>query len=242
MLAIEDMAISYGPMRALRGVSMHIGQGEIVALLGANGAGKSSLLRGIMGLMPAAGALRFEGRDLCGLSTPERVMAGLAMAPEGRQVFTDQTVHENLLLGGYLIRHDRPRLARQIEGYFEMFPRLRERREQVAGTLSGGEQQMLAIARALMSNPCLLILDEPSLGLAPLVTADIFRGLKRLRDAGMTILLVEQMANQALAIADPAYVLEGGTMTLQGLAADLRRDPRIREAYLGGEFAPEAVH
>ncbi|QII85029.1 ABC transporter ATP-binding protein [Bordetella hinzii] len=237
MLDIENMEISYGPVRAVRGVSMHIGRGEIVALLGANGAGKSSLLRGVMGLVPAAGQLRFEGRELRGLPTPGRVMAGLAMAPEGRQVFTDQTVYENLLLGGYLIRRERARVARQIEGYFEMFPRLGERREQVAGTLSGGEQQMLVIARALMSNPRLLILDEPSLGLAPLVTADIFRGLKRLRAEGMTVLLVEQMANQALAIADRAYVLEGGAVTLQGPAAELRRDPRIREAYLGGEFA-----
>lgn len=237
MLDIDDMEISYGPVRAVRGVSMQIAQGEIVALLGANGAGKSSLLRGVMGLVPAGGQLRFEGRDLRGLPTPRRVMAGLAMAPEGRQVFTDQTVYENLLLGGYLIRQDRGRVARQIEAYFEMFPRLRERREQVAGTLSGGEQQMLAIARALMSNPRLLILDEPSLGLAPLVTADIFRGLKRLRAEGMTILLIEQMANQALAIADRAYVLEGGSVTLEGPAAELRRDPRIREAYLGGEFA-----
>jgi branched-chain amino acid transport system ATP-binding protein len=237
MLDIDDMDISYGPVRAVRGVSMRIAQGEIVALLGANGAGKSSLLRGVMGLVPAGGQLRFEGRDLRGLPTPQRVMAGLAMAPEGRQVFTDQTVYENLLLGGYLIRRDRERVARQIEGYFEMFPRLRERREQVAGTLSGGEQQMLAIARALMSNPRLLILDEPSLGLAPLVTVDIFRGLKRLRAEGMTILLIEQMANQALAIADRAYVLEGGSVMLEGPAAELRRDPRIREAYLGGEFA-----
>ncbi|MCY1198472.1 High-affinity branched-chain amino acid transport ATP-binding protein LivF [compost metagenome] len=237
MLDIDDMEISYGPVRAVRGVSMRIAQGEIVALLGANGAGKSSLLRGVMGLVPAGGQLRFEGRDLRGLPTPQRVMAGLAMAPEGRQVFTDQTVYENLLLGGYLIRQDRERVARQIEGYFEMFPRLRERREQVAGTLSGGEQQMLAIARALMSNPRLLILDEPSLGLAPLVTVDIFRGLKRLRAEGMTILLIEQMANQALAIADRAYVLEGGSVMLEGPAAELRRDPRIREAYLGGEFA-----
>jgi branched-chain amino acid transport system ATP-binding protein len=237
MLDIDDMEISYGPVRAVRGVSMRIAQGEIVALLGANGAGKSSLLRGVMGLVPAGGQLRFEGRDLRGLPTPQRVMAGLAMAPEGRQVFTDQTVYENLLLGGYLIRRDRERVARQIEGYFEMFPRLRERREQVAGTLSGGEQQMLAIARALMSNPRLLILDEPSLGLAPLVTVDIFRGLKRLRAEGMTILLIEQMANQALAIADRAYVLEGGSVMLEGPAAELRRDPRIREAYLGGEFA-----
>ncbi|KGD90598.1 ABC transporter ATP-binding protein [Achromobacter sp. RTa] len=237
MLDIEDMEISYGPVRAVRGVSMRIEQGEIVALLGANGAGKSSLLRGVMGLVPASGQLRFEGRDLRGLSTPQRVMAGLAMAPEGRQVFTDQTVYENLLLGGYLIRQDRNRVARQVEGYFEMFPRLRERREQVAGTLSGGEQQMLAIARALMSNPRLLILDEPSLGLAPLVAVDIFRGLKRLRAEGMTVLLIEQMANQALAIADRAYVLESGSVTLEGPAAELRRDPRIREAYLGGEFA-----
>ncbi|HYG43683.1 MAG TPA: ABC transporter ATP-binding protein [Bordetella sp.] len=236
MLDIQDLQISYGPVRALHGVSLHIAQGEIVALLGANGAGKSSLLRGIMGLVPATGTVRFDGRDLRGMATPGRVAAGIAMAPEGRQVFTDQTVYENLQLGGYLMRDDPARLERQIETFFELFPRLRERRGQVAGTLSGGEQQMLAIARALMSSPRLLILDEPSLGLAPLVTVDIFRTLRRLRREGMTILLVEQMANQALAIADRAYVLENGAVVLQGPAAELRRDPRIREAYLGGEF------
>lgn len=234
MLQIDSMEIDYGPVRAVRGVSLAIGCGEIVALLGANGAGKTSLLRGVMGLTPARGRLQFEGRDLRGLDTPGRVAAGLAMAPEGRQVFTDQTVYENLLLGGHLLRHDRLKVERQIEGFYDMFPRLRERREQVAGTLSGGEQQMLAIARALMSNPRLLILDEPSLGLAPLVSAEIFRSLRQLRDAGMTILLVEQMANQALAIADRAYVLEGGAVALQGPAGQLRRDERIRAAYLGG--------
>ena len=241
MLSINRLSVSYGPIRALHEVSMEVGQGEIVALLGANGAGKSSLLRGITGLVQSTGEVRFEGRDLRTLSAPQRVAAGIAMAPEGRQVFTDQTVHENLLLGGYLIRKDPQRVAANIELFFDLFPRLRERREQVAGTLSGGEQQMLAIARALMSGPKLLILDEPSLGLAPIITADIFRTLVRLRKEGMTILLIEQMAHQALAIADRAYVLESGAVALQGTAAELRRDPRIREAYLGGDFARRAA-
>ena len=234
MLTIKDMAVSYGPIKALHGVSLHVNQGEIVALLGANGAGKSSLLRGVTGLVAATGSVHFDGQDVSRMTAAQRVAAGIAMAPEGRQVFTDQTVYENLQLGGYLIRKDPVRLARNIDLYFSVFPRLLERRDQVAGTLSGGEQQMLAIARALMSEPRLLILDEPSLGLAPIITADIFRTLVRLRKEGMTILLIEQMANQALAIADRAYVMEGGEVTLEGTAAELKRDPRVREAYLGG--------
>ncbi|MGP1609843.1 MAG: ABC transporter ATP-binding protein [Burkholderiales bacterium] len=237
MLTVADMSVSYGPICALRQVSIHIKEGEIVALLGANGAGKSTLLRGITGLAPASGRVQFKGRDIGVMNAPQRVAAGMAMAPEGRQVFTDQTVHENLMLGAYLMRKEPQRVARNIEKYFELFPKLRERSGQVAGTLSGGEQQMLAIARALMSEPALLILDEPSLGLAPLITVDIFRALIRLRREGTTILLVEQMARQALAIADRAYVLEGGRVVIEGNAAQLRDDPRIRQAYLGGDAA-----
>ncbi|MHA7064575.1 ABC transporter ATP-binding protein [Azospirillum argentinense] len=241
MLTVTDLSVSYGPIRALRGVSIRVGAGEIVALIGANGAGKSSLLRGITGLIPAAGRVTFDGRPIDGLNTPQRVALGVAMAPEGRQIFTDQTVHENLLLGGHLLRGRPQRIAANIDRFYALFPRLLERRDQIAGTLSGGEQQMLAIARALMTEPKLLILDEPSLGLAPIITADIFRTLVGLRRDGMTILLVEQMANQALAIADRAYVLEGGSIVLEGAAAALRRDPRIREAYLGGDFAHHAA-
>ncbi|MBK3776577.1 ABC transporter ATP-binding protein [Azospirillum sp. YIM DDC1] len=241
MLTVADLSVSYGPIRALRGVSIRVGAGEIVALIGANGAGKSSLLRGITGLVPATGRVTFDGRPIDGLSTPQRVALGVAMAPEGRQIFTDQTVHENLLLGGHLLRGQPQRIAANIDRFYALFPRLLERRDQIAGTLSGGEQQMLAIARALMTEPKLLILDEPSLGLAPIITADIFRTLVGLRRDGMTILLVEQMANQALAIADRAYVLEGGSIVLEGAAATLRRDPRIREAYLGGDLTHHAA-
>jgi branched-chain amino acid transport system ATP-binding protein len=237
VLNVDNLSVSYGPIKALHGVSLRVEKGEIVTLLGANGAGKSSLLRGITGLIPATGTVRFQGQDLSSLPAAQRVAAGIAMAPEGRQVFTDQTVHDNLRLGGYLIRKDVARVNRNIALYYNMFPRLEERREQMAGTLSGGEQQMLAIARALMSEPRLLILDEPSLGLAPLITADIFRTLVRLRKEGTTILLIEQMANQALAIADRGYVLEGGKVVLEGSAAELRCDPRVRAAYLGGDFA-----
>lgn len=212
-------------------MSIRVGAGEIVALIGANGAGKSSLLRGITGLVPAAGRVTFDGRPIDGLSTPQRVALGVAMAPEGRQIFTDQTVHENLLLGGYLLRGQPQRIAANIDRFYALFPRPLERREQIAGTPSGGEQQMLAIARALMTEPKLLILDEPSLGLAPIITTDIFKTLVGLRRDGMTILLVEQMANHALAIADRAYVLEGGSIVLEGAAGTLRRDPRIRFAH-----------
>jgi branched-chain amino acid transport system ATP-binding protein len=240
MLSVSGMSVSYGPIQALREVSVNVHESEIVALVGANGAGKTSLLRGITGLAQASGRIIFDGSDIAGLSAPQRVARGMAMAPEGRQIFTDQTVLENMLLGGHLIRRDRARVDDNIERLFDMFPRLRERREQVAGTLSGGEQQMLAIGRALMSQPKLLILDEPSLGLAPLIIVDIFKALLRLRRAGTTILLVEQMANQALAIADRAYVLEGGEVVVEGDAAVLREDPRIRAAYLGGEAVAPA--
>jgi len=241
MLSIQELCVAYGPIRAVEEVSLEIARGEIVALIGANGAGKSSLLRGVTGLAPATGTVRFDGRDVSRATASERVALGIAMSPEGRQVFTDQTVRENLLLGGFLIRKDARRLAGNMERAFELFPRLRERREQLAGTLSGGEQQMLAIARALMSDPRMLILDEPSLGLAPLIARDIFRTLSALRGQGTTILLVEQMALQALGISDRAYVMENGRIVLEGDSASLRRNPRISEAYLGGSYAIDAA-
>jgi len=241
MLSIQELSVAYGPIRAVERVSLEIARGEIVALIGANGAGKSSLLRGVTGLAPATGIVRFDGSDVSRATASERVAMGIAMAPEGRQVFTDQTVHENLLLGGFLLRKDPRRLADHVERAFGLFPRLRERRGQLAGTLSGGEQQMLAIARALMSDPRMLILDEPSLGLAPLVARDIFRTLVALRGHGTTILLVEQMALQALAISDRAYVMENGRIVLEGSSAALRHNPRISEAYLGGSYIIEAA-
>lgn len=237
MLSISELRVAYGPITAVDQASMHVGPGEIVALIGANGAGKSSLLRGVTGLVPTSGAVQFDGRDISSTTAPERVAMGIAMAPEGRQVFTDQTVYENLLLGGYLIRKHTRQLESNVERAFALFPRLRERSGQLAGTLSGGEQQMLAIARALMSDPRMLILDEPSLGLAPLIARDIFRTLVALRKQGMTILLVEQMALQALGISDRAYVLENGRIVLEGTGTSLRHNPRISEAYLGGSHA-----
>lgn len=239
MLSISELCVDYGPIRAVEHVTLNVSPGEIVALIGANGAGKSSLLRGITGLTSTSGSVHFDGQNISRATAPERVAMGIAMAPEGRQVFTDQTVYENLLLGGFLIRKDSRRLNANIERSFEQFPRLRERREQLAGTLSGGEQQMLAVARALMSDPRMLILDEPSLGLAPLIARDIFRTLVALRNRGMTILLVEQMALQALGIADRAYVLENGRIVLEGSGTELRHNPRISAAYLGGSFATD---
>jgi branched-chain amino acid transport system ATP-binding protein len=208
--------------------------GEVVTIIGANGAGKSTLLKGIVGLEPLSGGkLLINGADCSRVPAHKRVALGVALSPEGRGVFADQTVHENLLLGAYSIRADADRVARLIEREFKRFPRLQERARQMAGTLSGGEQQMLAISRALMSEPKLLLLDEPSLGLAPLIIVDIFKSIAALREAGLTILLVEQMANQALAVADRAYVLETGRITLQGTGAQLLRDPAVRAAYLG---------
>ncbi|MGH8432160.1 MAG: ABC transporter ATP-binding protein, partial [Solimonas sp.] len=206
----------------------------VVTIIGGNGAGKSTLMKTISGLEPAAaGSVRFEGRDITRLPGHQRVPLGIAQSPEGRQVFPDQTVHDNLMLGAYHRKATAAEIAADIGAQFEIFPRLRERRHQMAGTMSGGEQQMLAIARALMSRPKLLLLDEPSLGLAPLVVKEIFSVIRRLKAHGVTILLVEQMANQALAIAERAYVLETGRITIQGRGADLRRDPKVRAAYLG---------
>jgi branched-chain amino acid transport system ATP-binding protein len=232
MLRIEKLQVRYGAVEALKGISLEVGRGEIVSLIGGNGAGKSTLIRAIGGLVRvASGTIGFEGRDITGIRGHECVRLGLGQSPEGRLVFGDQSVRDNLALGAYARRDDG--IAADVARCFAMFPRLAERQDQLAGTLSGGEQQMLAIARALMSRPKLLLLDEPSLGLAPLIVRDVFSVIRRLREEGMTILLVEQMANQALAIADRAYVLETGTITLQGSGAELLRDERVRSAYLG---------
>jgi branched-chain amino acid transport system ATP-binding protein len=234
MLKLDSVELSYGAIKAVKGVSLEVHLGEVVTIIGANGAGKSTLLKGIVGLQPLAGGkLLINGVDCSHVPAYKRVGLGVALSPEGRGVFPDQTVRENLLLGAFSIRKDTDRVARLIEREFQRFPRLKERAQQMAGTLSGGEQQMLAISRALMSEPKLLLLDEPSLGLAPLIITDIFKSIVALRDSGLTILLVEQMANQALAVADRAYVLETGRITLEGTGSQLLRDPAVRAAYLG---------
>ena len=234
MLKLESVSISYGAIQAVCGVSIDVPRGEVVTIIGANGAGKSTLLKSIVGLEPVAGGrISFDGQDITTTPAYRRTGMGVALSPEGRGVFSDQSVRDNLLLGAYSKKSDSARTEQKIEQFFTMFPRLKERQEQLAGTLSGGEQQMLAIARALMSEPKLLLLDEPSLGLAPLIIRDIFNTIRALRETGLTILLVEQMANQALGVADRAYVLETGRITLQGKGSDLLNDPKVRAAYLG---------
>jgi len=234
MLKLESVSISYGAIQAVRDVSIDVPRGEVVTIIGANGAGKSTLLKSIVGLEPVAGGrISFDGQDITKTPAHRRTGMGVALSPEGRGVFSDQSVRDNLLLGAYSKKSDSARTEQKIEQFFTMFPRLEERQEQLAGTLSGGEQQMLAIARALMSEPKLLLLDEPSLGLAPLIIRDIFNTIRALRGTGLTILLVEQMANQALGVADRAYVLETGSVTLQGKGSDLLKDPKVRAAYLG---------
>jgi branched-chain amino acid transport system ATP-binding protein len=234
MLNLDSVNVSYGAIQAVRGVSIEVPKGEVVTIIGANGAGKSTLLKSIVGLEPvAAGRVVLDGRDITATPPHRRTALGVALSPEGRGVFPDQSVRDNLLLGAYSRKNDTIRTEEKIERSFGLFPRLRERQEQFAGTLSGGEQQMLAIARALMSEPKLLLLDEPSLGLAPLIIKDIFKTIRTLRETGLTILLVEQMANQALGVADHAYVLETGRITHQGKGSDLLNDPKVRAAYLG---------
>ena len=231
LLEIKDLKVSYGGIEALKGISLQVKQGEIVTLIGANGAGKSTTLRAISGLVPIkSGEIIYNGQRINGLG-PQRIVAqGLCMVPEGRRVFPNLTVLENLKIGAYLRKDD---LTGDIEHIYELFPRLKERSWQLAGTLSGGEQQMLAVGRALMSRPRLLMMDEPSLGLAPLVIRDIFSIIKTLHQEGITILLVEQNAHAALRIADSAYVLETGSLGMQGTGKELLDDPRVKEAYLG---------
>lgn len=234
MLEIENANVFYGAIQALHDVSLTVGEGELIALLGANGAGKTTTLRAISGLLrPRSGRIRFAGANLAGAPTHRVVAAGIVHVPEGRQVFSSLSVAENLRLGAYQ-RRDRAAVEEDRRWVFSLFPILKERQGQAAGTLSGGEQQMLAIGRALMGRPRLLLLDEPSLGLAPVVVELIFDVIQKLRARGITILLVEQNAYQALALADRAYVLETGRVKLAGRSADLMRDPEIKKAYLGG--------
>jgi branched-chain amino acid transport system ATP-binding protein len=234
VLKLLSVRIAYGAIEAVKGVDLEVQKGEVVAIIGANGAGKSTLLKGIAGLEGLAdGRVLIDGVDCTNVPAHRRVGLGVALSPEGRGIFPDQTVRDNLLLGAYLRGARDPRVEASLQREFARFPRLKEREHQWAGTLSGGEQQMLAIARALMSEPRLLLLDEPSLGLAPLIIADIFKTIQQLRSSGLTILLVEQMANQALAIADRAYVLETGRITMQGAGRELLNDPKVRAAYLG---------
>ncbi len=233
LLHLHDCSVNYGAIRAVEGLSLEVRRGEIVTLVGANGAGKSTTLKAISRLVPLReGRIVYGGEDLGRRRTCDLVGLGLAHSPEGRRVLARQTVQQNLELGAYH-RSDRLGIRADLEQQFHTFPRLAERRQQLAGTLSGGEQQMLAIARALMSRPQLLLLDEPSLGLAPQVVREIFSVIGRLRDQGLTILLVEQNANLALQMADRGYVLEAGRLTLSGLASELLADERVRVAYLG---------
>jgi branched-chain amino acid transport system ATP-binding protein len=233
LLKVEDIHVYYGAIHAIKGVSFEVNEGEIVTLIGANGAGKSTTLNTIAGLLkPRSGAISFEGKSLAGVPAYKLVSLGMALCPEGRRVFQQMTVRENLEMGGY----SRP--AAEIEGSLEnvfvRFPRLKERERQIAGTLSGGEQQMLAMGRALMSKPKLLMLDEPSMGLAPILVEQIFDIIKELHEAGTTILLVEQNAQMALSIADRAYVLSTGKISMSGDAQEVLADDRVRKAYLGG--------
>jgi len=233
MLKVTGIDVYYDLIQALHGVSFEVHQGEIVTLIGSNGAGKSTTLMTLSGLLnPSAGSITFEDRDLLQIAPHQRVAVGLVQSPEGRRVFADMTVDENLRLGAYR-RRDAAQIRQDVEEVFTLFERLRERSGQLAGTLSGGEQQMLAIGRALLGRPKLLLLDEPSLGLAPLLVHEIFQNLQRIRDRGVTILLVEQNAHQALEIADRAYVLETGHVVMEGPSAEIASSPRIKEAYLG---------
>ena len=234
MLEVESLDVYYGAVHALKGVSLRAEGGEIVTLIGANGAGKTTLLRTISGLIrPRAGAIRFEGRDITRTPPHEIVGLGLSHAPEGRMVFANLSVEDNLELGAYR-RKDRSRIREDYEGVYALFPRLRERRRQTAGTLSGGEQQMLAIARALMSRPRLLLLDEPSLGIAPILMREIFKTVREINQRGVTVLLVEQNAHLALAIARRGYVLETGRVQIEDEAARLLQNEDVKKAYLGG--------
>jgi branched-chain amino acid transport system ATP-binding protein len=233
VLKIESVAAAYGPVTALRGIDLAVEAGELVCLIGANGAGKSSTLRAISGLLrPSAGRIVFEGREIQNLEPATILKAGIAHCPEGRRVFPHLTVHENLAMGAY-VRRDRHVVAADIERVCSHFPILAERRRQMAGTLSGGEQQMLAIGRALMSRPRLILLDEPSLGLAPAIVDATFAIIAGIRREGTTVLLVEQNAYRALRMADRGYVMETGRVVLEGRAADLLADDHVRRAYLG---------
>ncbi len=233
LLKVDDIHVYYGSIHAIKGISFEVYEGEIVTLIGANGAGKSTTLNTVSGLLkPRSGMITFEGRGIVGIGASKIVGLGMALCPEGRRVFQQMTVRENLEMGGYSRPNDE--IPASLEDVFKRFPRLKEREKQIAGTLSGGEQQMLAMGRALMSKPKLLMLDEPSMGLAPILVEQIFDIIKELHAAGTTILLVEQNAQMALSIADRAYVLGTGKITISGPATEVLADDRVREAYLGG--------
>ncbi len=233
MLKIENLEVSYGMIKAIKGVSFEVNEGEVIALIGANGAGKTTILHTITGLIQAqAGRILFEGEDLTKTPAHKIVKMGMAHVPEGRRIFGELTVHENLIMGAFT-RNDKAEIKRNLEMVHERFPRLLERKNQIAGTLSGGEQQMLAMGRALMSNPKIILMDEPSMGLSPLYVSEIFDIIQKISAAGTTVLLVEQNAKKALSIADRAYVLETGNIVLQGKANDLLNDESVKKAYLG---------
>ncbi|MCQ2594075.1 MAG: ABC transporter ATP-binding protein [Treponemataceae bacterium] len=236
MLEVKDLVVSYGAIKALQGISFNVEQGEIITLIGSNGAGKTTTLHSVSNLLKkVSGTITFEGEDITNLSADKIVQRGLIQVPEGRRVFADMSVRENLIMGAYT-RRDKDGVKRDLEWCFELFPRLKERINQLSGTLSGGEQQMLAMARALMSKPKLLLLDEPSMGLAPILVDEIFDIVQKISDdgKGTTILLVEQNAYKALSIANRGYILETGSISKSGLAKDLIKDDAVKAAYLGG--------
>ncbi|SNS56721.1 amino acid/amide ABC transporter ATP-binding protein 2, HAAT family [Anaerovirgula multivorans] len=233
MLQVKDLNVYYGGIHALKGISFHINAGEIVTLVGSNGAGKSTTLRAISGLIQSrTGSIALEDKEILGMPSEKIVELGISQVPEGRRIFTGLDVEENLLMGAYL-RNDKKEIQEDLEYAFKIFPRLKERRKQAGGTLSGGEQQMLAIARALMARPKVLMLDEPSMGLAPIVVEEIFECITELNQKGLTVLLVEQNANIALQVAHTGYVVETGNIAFSGKAPDLLKDDRVRKAYLG---------
>lgn len=234
ILEIKDLHVNYGAIKAVQGLSMAIRQGSIVTLIGANGAGKSSTVRSIAGLNKSVkGEILYKGEEILGKQPEEILKKGIALSPEGRRIMPHLTVLENLELGAY-IRTDKDGIKRDIEWIFDLFPRLRERSKQLGGTMSGGEQQMLAVGRALMSNPELVMLDEPSLGLAPILVQEIFSIIRKINEMGKTVLLIEQNAYAALSVADYAYILEVGKIILEGEGKAMLKDPRVKEAYLGG--------
>jgi len=233
LLELRQLHVSYGGIKAVRGIDLHVEKGELVCLIGANGAGKSTTLKAICGLVPASkDSIHYAGRCIVGVASFQLVRQGLAMVPEGRGVFGQLTIEENLAMGAY-VRNDTAKIRSDIEYVFTLFPRLKERRRQAAGTLSGGEQQMLAIGRALLSRPTMLLLDEPSMGLAPIMVKKIFETVRAIAAEGVTVLLIEQNAKLALETADRGYVMESGEITLQGKAKALLDDPKVRQAYLG---------
>lgn len=233
MLEIKDLQVYYGVIQALKGISFHVNQGEVIALIGANGAGKTTTLQTLTGILsPKSGSIVFEGKDLTRTPAHKIVEMGMAHVPEGRRVFADMSVYENLLLGAYT-RKDKAEIAESLASVYKRFPRLEERKGQRAGTLSGGEQQMLAMGRALMSRPRIILMDEPSMGLSPIFVNEIFDIIREVSESGTTVLLVEQNAKKALSIADRAYVLETGSITMDGKAEDLLNDEAVQKAYLG---------